>query len=183
MGLQLPVYVKPVKSGSSLGMCRLESFDHLDQAVFEAFQYDDCVLIEEEVKGFEVGCAVMGCKTLKTGRVDEIELSSGFFNFQEKYTLKTSQIHVPARISSSLELQIQETAKDIYRILGCQIFARVDMFLTSDHQIVFNEVNTIPGFTAHSRYPMMMEKNGLSFQTLLTQLIEMGIQHANQNTL
>lgn len=183
MGLQLPVYVKPVKSGSSLGMCRLESFDHLDQTVFEAFQYDDCVLIEEEVKGFEVGCAVMGCKTLKTGRVDEIELSSGFFNFQEKYTLKTSQIHVPARISSSLEFQIQETAKEIYRILGCQIFARVDMFLTPDHHIVFNEVNTIPGFTAHSRYPMMMEKNGLSFQTLLTQLIEMGIQHANQNTL
>ena len=183
MKLSLPVYIKPVKSGSSLGMCRLESFDHLDQAVFEAFQYDDCVLIEEEVKGFEVGCAVMGNDVLKTGRVDEIELSSGFFDFQEKYTLQTSQIYVPARISPALESKIQETAKQIYRILGCQILARVDMFLTPDEHIVFNEVNTIPGFTAHSRYPMMMEKSGLSFQELLTQLIEMGIHYANQNTL
>ncbi len=183
MKLSLPVYIKPVKSGSSLGMCRLESFDHLDQAVFEAFQYDDCVLIEEEVKGFEVGCAVMGNDVLKTGRVDEIELSSEFFDFQEKYTLQTSQIYVPARISPALESKIQETAKQIYRILGCQILARVDMFLTPDEHIVFNEVNTIPGFTAHSRYPMMMEKSGLSFQELLTQLIEMGIHYANQNTL
>lgn len=181
--LQLPIYVKPVRSGSSLGICRLESFEQLDKAIQKAFLHDLHVLIEEEVKGFEIGCAVMGNDTLLTGRVDEIELSSGFFDFDEKYTLKTSKIHVPARISPALEKQAQQLAQKIYRILGCRVFARVDMFLTNDQQFVFNEVNTIPGFTAHSRYPMMMEKQGISFQELLTQLIEMGMQNANQRTI
>lgn len=179
--LQLPLYIKPIKSGSSLGICRIESFDNLDEAIKQAFLHDDQVLVEEEVQGFEVGCAVKGIDELQVGRVDEIELSQGFFDFKEKYNLYTSKIHVPARISKDLEKQIQETAKRIYHILGCHIFARVDMFLTPDHRIVFNEVNTIPGFTAHSRYPSMMKEVGVSFQELLSELIEMGIENANKN--
>lgn len=181
--LKLPLYIKPIKSGSSLGMSRITSYDDLDDAIHQAFLFDNEVLIEEEVKGFEVGCAVMGVNELTVGRVDEIELSSGFFDFKEKYTLQTSHIYVPARISSSLEKKIQDTAKRIYKILGCRIFARVDMFLTPDYRIVFNEVNTIPGFTAHSRYPSMMNEAGITFKNLLTNLIEMGIEDANKNTL
>lgn len=181
--LHLPLYIKPMKSGSSLGICRIESFDDLDDAIKQAFLHDDQVLVEEEVQGFEVGCAVKGIDELKVGRIDEIELSQGFFDFKEKYTLCSSKIHVPARISKDLEIQIQETAKRIYHILGCRIFARVDMFLTPDYRIVFNEVNTIPGFTAHSRYPSMMKEAGVSFQELLSELIEMGIKDANENTL
>ena len=179
LAMQLPLYIKPIKSGSSLGICRIESFEDLDTAIQQAFLHDDQVLVEEEIKGFEVGCAVMGIDNLKTGRVDEIELTSGFFNFQEKYTLQTSQIHVPARISQEVEKRIQDTALKIYRLLGCRVLARVDMFLTKDNRIVFNEVNTIPGFTAHSRYPSMMKAVGLSFQELLSELIEMGLQDAN----
>ena len=181
--LQLPLYIKPMKSGSSLGICRIESFDELDDAIKQAFLHDDQVLVEEEVQGFEVGCAVKGIDELQVGRVDEIELSKDFFDFKEKYTLCTSKIHVPARISETLEKQIQEVAKCIYHILDCRIFARVDMFLTPDHRIVFNEVNTIPGFTAHSRYPSMMKEAGVSFQELLSELIEMGIEDANKNIL
>ncbi len=105
-----------------------------------------------------------------TGRVDEIELSKGFFDFTEKYTLKSSRIHMPARIDTDTEKRIQEAAKTIYRALGCEGFARVDMFLTPDKEIVFNEVNTIPGFTAHSRYPNMMKGIGLSFAEMLDKL-------------
>jgi len=183
MTLKLPVYVKPLKSGSSLGISRIETFDLLDKAVDNGFQYDDQVIIEEEVQGFEVGCAIMGNQQLIVGRVDEIELSSGFFDFHEKYTLQTSKIHMPARIDKNIEKKIQETAKCIYQILGCRTFARVDMFLTPQNEIIFNEVNTIPGFTSHSRYPNMMKGIGIEFKELLTQLIEMGLEYANTRSL
>lgn len=176
--MKLPLYIKPIHSGSSYGISRIEDYSLLDFAIEEAFTFDNEVIVEEEVKGFEVGCAVMGNHELVVGRVDEIELSKGFFNYEEKYTLKTSKIHIPARIDKEIEQKIQQTAKDIYQILGCRVFARVDMFLTPDHHIVFNEVNTIPGFTSHSRYPNMMKGIGIEFQDLLTRIIEMGIKNA-----
>lgn len=179
LSLRLPLYIKPVQSGSSLGISRITSFDLLDQAVEHSFEYDHNVIIEEEVNGFEVGCAVMGVDELIVGEVDEIEISEGFFNFEEKYTLKTSKIHMPARIDDEMKSKIQATAKKIYKTLGCQVFARVDMFLTKDKEIIFNEVNTIPGFTAHSRYPNMMKGINIDFQHLLTKLIEMGIENAD----
>lgn len=169
--LQYPLFVKPVRSGSSFGITRIQSPHELDAAVEQAFQYDSAVTVEQAVEGFEVGCAVLGNEELKVGRVDEIELSGGFFDYTEKYTLKSSTIHMPARISSDTEKRVQEAAKKVYRALGCSGFARVDFFLTPDQQIVFNEVNTIPGFTAHSRYPKMMEGIGLSFSEMLEQLI------------
>ncbi len=129
------------------------------------------MIVEENIDGFEVGCAVMGINALTVGRVDEIELSEGFFDFTEKYTLRSSRIHMPARIDEAKEKQIQETAKTIYRALGCSGFARVDMFLTPSGSIVFNEVNTIPGFTSHSRYPNMMKGIGMSFPRMLDRLI------------
>ena len=116
---------------------------------------------------------MLGIDELTVGRVDEIELSQGFFDYDEKYTLKTAKIHMPARIDASLETMIQETAKKIFRTLGCSGFARVDMFLRPDGQIVFNEVNTIPGFTSHSRYPEMMRGIGISFPDLLDRMIEL----------
>lgn len=169
--LQYPLFVKPVRAGSSFGITKVFREEELQRAVDLAFQHDDTVIIEENVEGFEVGCAVMGIGELTVGRVDEIELSQGFFDYTEKYTLKTSQIHMPARISEDMEQRIQETAKKIYRVLGCSGFARVDMFLRPDGEIVFNEVNTIPGFTSHSRYPNMMKGIGLSFPEMLDRLI------------
>ena len=114
---------------------------------------------------------MLGTEELVTGEVDEIELAGGFFNFTEKYTLQTSAIHVPARINEQKAAEIKELAKRIYRALGCSGFARVDLFLTGDGELVFNEVNTIPGFTAHSRYPGMMKGIGLSFPKMLDRLI------------
>jgi len=169
--LSYPLFIKPVRSGSSFGITKVEDEKTLKKAIDTAFQYDDEVLVEEAVDGFEVGCAILGNDDLTVGRVDEIELSGGFFDYTEKYTLKTSKIHIPARIDTETEKYIQETAAMIYKILGCSGFARVDMFLTSDNEIVFNEVNTIPGFTAHSRFPNMMKGAGLSFKELLDKLI------------
>ena len=155
----------------------MEGPEALTQAVETALRYDGRVLLEEAVPGFEVGCAVLGNPgetPLAVGAVDEIELSQGFFDFDEKYTLRTSAIHCPARISPERAREIQEAARAVYTALDCRVFARVDFFLTPEGGIVFNEVNTIPGFTPHSRYPSMMEAAGLGFSALLDRMVELG---------
>lgn len=166
-----PLFVKPVRAGSSFGITKVAGPEDLNEAIEFAFQHDSQVIVEEAIEGFEVGCAVLGKDDPLVGRVDEIELSGGFFDYTEKYNLVTSKIHMPARISPEMETRIRETAVVIYRALGCSGFARVDMFLTPDGRIVFNEVNTIPGFTSHSRYPNMMKGIGLSFADVLDKLI------------
>ena len=171
-----PLFVKPVRAGSSFGVARVEASSELRAAVRDAFRYDNSVLLEEAVPGFEAGCAVIGNSELVTGRADEIELSGGYFDFEEKYTLKTSKIHMPARVVAATEQRLRETACRIYRALGCRGFARVDMFLTPDKRIVFNEVNTIPGFTSHSRFPKMMSGVGYDFPALVDALIALGLE-------
>ena len=168
-----PLFVKPVKAGSSYGITKLDTKDKLLDAVKTAFQFDDCVLLEEAIPGFEVGCAILGNEDLITGEPDEIELQDGFFDYTEKYNLITSKIHVPARISKEKASEIKETGKKIYRVLGCRGFARVDLFLKPDGELVFNEVNTIPGFTSHSRYPGMMKAVGISFEALISKVISL----------
>lgn len=170
-----PVFVKPVRSGSSYGITKATQAGELESAVKTAFEYDSHVIIEQAIEGFEVGCAVMGNDSLTVGEVDEIELCGDFFNFTEKYTLKTSSIHVPARVSPEKRGEIKQTAQKIYRALGCSGFARVDMFLTPQGDIVFNEVNTIPGFTEHSRFPNMMKAAGVSFEQVISRVIELAV--------
>ena len=118
----------------------------------------------------------MGNESLIVGAVDQVELAGGLFDFREKYTPVTSAIHCPALIPDHKAYEIRETAKVIYKSLGCRVFARVDMFLRPDGEIVFNEVNTIPGFTAHSRYPSMMAAIGIDFTSLVTKIIELGVE-------
>ena len=174
--LGYPLFVKPVRGGSSLGISRISSLSELEAAAAEAFALDSSILLEEAIPGFEVGCAVLGNDVLETGAVDEIALAGGIFDFTEKYTLKTAEIHCPARISPEKSAEIQETAKAIYHALDCRGFARVDLFLTPSGELVFNEVNTIPGLTAHSRYPGMMRAVGLDFPALITRMIELGVE-------
>lgn len=177
--LTYPVFIKPVRSGSSFGISKVYNPEDLESAIELAFTHDTQVTAEECIDGFECGCAVLGINELLVGRVDEIALSDGFFDYTEKYTLRSSKIYMPARINPATERKIQETAKKIYRILGCSGFARVDMFLTPEGEIVFNEVNTIPGFTLHSRYPNMMKGIGLSFSQMLEKLLALYLPTGN----
>lgn len=174
--LGFPLFVKPVRAGSSYGITRVTQEAHFPEALRLAFAYDDQVILEECIPGFEVGCAVLGNEKLIVGEPDEIELSGGFFDFTEKYTLRTSAIHVPARIPEEKKEELRQTARRIYRALDCRGFARVDMFLEPSGEIVFNEVNTIPGFTAHSRYPGMMKAAGMSFEQLVSAVIELALE-------
>lgn len=170
-----PLFVKPIKAGSSFGVTKVSDRHDLPAAIKLAFEYDNKVIIEENITGFEVGCAVMGNDTLTVGEVDEIELADGFFDFTEKYTLKTSAIHVPARINAATAKRIKQTAQKIYKALDCRGFARVDMFLSASGEIVFNEVNTIPGFTTHSRFPNMLKAVGMPFEQVISTAIEQAV--------
>lgn len=169
--LGYPLFVKPVRAGSSFGISKVQDGNHLKDAVIEALKFDSRVILEENIEGVEIGCAVMGRNELITGELDEIELSKGFFDYGEKYTLKSSKIHVPARITQEKAAEIKETAKIIYKTLDCDDFARVDMFLRPDGKIYFNEVNTIPGLTPHSRFPGMMKAAGFEMKDLVSKII------------
>ncbi|TLG75415.1 D-alanine--D-alanine ligase family protein [Culicoidibacter larvae] len=169
--LTYPLYVKPVCGGSSIGISKVNSAKQLNEAITEAFQHDENIIIEEHIDGIEVGCGIIGKTQLTIGAVDEVEIDSAFNDYNAKYEIP-SKIHVPARIDPELRQKIQEASLLIYRTLGCSGFARVDCFLTPQNEIYFNEVNTIPGMTEKSRFPKMMAGIGLSLQTLTTTIIE-----------
>lgn len=171
--LGYPVYVKPAKSGSSFGITKAYDRLALMDGIREALQHDDKVVVEQNIAGFEVGCAVLGHREPFIGEIDEIELQGEFFDYTEKYQLISSKIHLPARISDETANRVKETARRVYRTLGCRGLARVDMFITEGERIVFNEVNTMPGFTAASRYPNMMRASHLPYPDLMDRLIQL----------
>lgn len=174
--LGYPLFIKPLRSGSSLGISLVKGPDDLAAAIELAFEYDCGVIVEEAITGFEVGCSVLGSDSgIIVGEADEIETSNDFFDFHEKYTQKHSTIHVPARIPPETALEIKDTAKRIYRALWCEGFARVDMFLTPSRDIYFNEVNTIPGLTDCSRFPNMLKAAGIDFRKMLDIVVRQAV--------
>lgn len=170
--LAYPLFVKPVRSGSSYGISMIREPHELPAALDAAFAHDDRVLVEERVPGFEVGCAIVGRQDdLFVGRVDEVQIPSGFLDYAEKYERATAQIHMPARIDEATERRVQQAALKVWRTLDCDGLARVDLFLTPGGELVFNEVNTLPGLTAMSRFPQMMKGAGLELPQLMEKIV------------
>ncbi|WP_109505673.1 D-alanine--(R)-lactate ligase [Nocardioides speluncae] len=176
--LTYPVFVKPCRSGSSFGVSKVSRAEDLQAAVDVARQYDAKVLIEEAVVGSEVGCAILGHDLdLTTGEVDRIALSHGFFKIhQEKQPESGSDNSVaivPADISPEARSLVLETARAVYRALGCGGLARVDLFLKDDGTVVLNEVNTLPGLTSYSRYPRMMAAAGVPLSDVIDRMVSL----------
>ncbi|MCL7494782.1 D-alanine--(R)-lactate ligase [Streptomyces decoyicus] len=176
--LPYPVFVKPARSGSSFGVSKVAGAEDLPSALEDARQYDSKVLIEEAVAGSEIGCAILGDPANPiAGEVDRVALSHGFFRIHQEESPETgsenSAFIVPADISEESRRFVQESAKTIYRTLGCQGLARVDMFLQDDGQVVLNEVNTFPGMTSYSRYPRMMAAAGMPLSDVIDRLVSM----------
>lgn len=169
--LGYPLYVKPSRSGSSIGITKAHGRDELLAGIGKAWAHDSRLVIERHIEGFELGCSVLGHEDPIAGELDEIALHGEFFDHAEKYSLSTASIHLPARIDAGTAREAKEMALRIYRILGCSGLARVDLFLGKDGRLYFNEVNTIPGFTEKSRYPGMMREAGIGFPELLDRLI------------
>lgn len=178
--LSYPVFVKPARSGSSFGVNKVEGRSDLASALEAARRYDSEVLIEEAVVGSEVGCALLGHGAdLIAGELDQIVLSHGFFKIHQESDPENgsdnSEVVVPADIAAESRSLVQETAKAIYRALGCSGLARVDMFLREDGTVVLNEVNTLPGMTSYSRYPRMMDAAGLSRAEVIDRLVSLAL--------
>ena len=174
--LTYPVFVKPARSGSSFGVSKVPGQEELPGAIETARQYDAKVLVGEAVVGSEVGCAILGERSgLVAGEVDRVALSHGFFRIHQENDPESgsenSAFVVPADIPAQARSLVQETAKAIYRALGCTGLARVDTFLTGDGTVVLNEVNTLPGLTSYSRYPRMMAAAGLPLADVIDRLV------------
>ncbi|MEU3460776.1 D-alanine--(R)-lactate ligase [Streptomyces sp. NPDC006733] len=180
-----PVFVKPARSGSSFGVSKVAGQDDLLRAVKTARQYDAKVLIEEAVAGSEIGCAILGNDgELLAGEVDQIVLSHGFFKIHQEADPESGSENatplVPAPISAQSRARVQETAKTVYRALGCRGLARVDLFLTDGGDIVLNEVNTLPGMTSYSRYPRMMRAAGVPLADVIDRTVALALTGARR---
>jgi D-alanine---(R)-lactate ligase len=178
--LNYPVFVKPARSGSSFGVSKVASKEELPSALEGARKYDSKILIEEGVVGREIGCAILGNEgDLFVGEPDRVALTHGFFRIHQEATPETgsenSSFICPADISAESRELVQETAKTIYRVLGCRGLARVDLFLKEDGSVVLNEVNTLPGLTSYSRYPRMMQAAGLPFGEMIDRLVSLAL--------
>ncbi|WP_157544725.1 D-alanine--(R)-lactate ligase [Nocardioides halotolerans] len=176
-----PAFVKPARSGSSFGVSKVTRAAELADAVRAAREYDAKVLVEEAVVGSEVGCAILSERFgLVAGEVDRVDLSHGFFRIHQEddpeHGSENATFVVPADIPAASRLLVQETAKTLYRALGCRGLARVDLFLKEDGTVVLNEVNTLPGLTSYSRYPRMMAAAGLPLSEVLDRLVAQALR-------
>lgn len=173
-----PVFVKPANMGSSVGVSRAQTPDELSVAIKAAFAYDSKLLIEQAIYGDEIECSVLGNESPKVSVVGRIIPRAGdFYSYDAKYIDENGAIlEIPAKLSLLISKQAQQLALRTYKTLYCEGLARVDMFVTKDHKIVVNEINTMPGFTKISMYPKLWEASGLAYTDLITQLIELAIE-------
>jgi D-alanine-D-alanine ligase len=181
-GLGLPVFVKPARSGSSLGVSKVDTWDDLPAAVATAMAVDSKVLIEEAVIGREVDLGVLEHPDgrLEAGPPLEIRVTDGhtFFDYDAKYDDTTTVFDIPARLDPALTARLQDYAVRVFESLGCAGLLRIDFFLRGGVDPVINEVNTFPGFTAASQYPQIWRAAGLEFRDLLTVLITTALARA-----
>jgi len=181
--LGAPFMVKSASLGSSVGVTKVNTKGEFTQAIKEAFRYDSELLFERYVQGREIECAILGNDPPKASLPGEIIISKkyAFYTFDAKYVdSKAVSINVPAKLNASHVEQIRELSVRAFTTLKCEDYARVDLFLSKDDEIFVNEINTIPGFTNSSMYPMMWKERGISFTDLITRLIELsGKRHAS----
>ncbi|MCC8022813.1 MAG: D-alanine--D-alanine ligase [Clostridiales bacterium] len=173
--LGYPMFVKPACAGSSVGVSKVRSRSELEQGVKTALNYDNKVVIEADAGDFhEVECAVLGNTELRTGVVGEILAGNEFYDYEAKYQNQDSKLLIPAGIGEALCAQVAGQARKVYRVLGCAGMARVDFFVRrGDNRILFNEINTIPGFTSISMYAKLMLAAGLTYPDLIGTLLDL----------
>ncbi len=167
---ELPLFVKPSRSGSSQGVAKVKNWDQLEGAINDAFSHDDKVLIEEMISGREVECGVLGSKASTIGEI-KILGNHEFYDFEAKYLDDATKLIVPAEIPEEIGAQIRVYAIQAFNLIGAEGLARVDFFLNADGSLVLNEINTMPGFTATSMYPRLWQASGITYQNLITELI------------
>lgn len=171
-----PVFVKPSKAGSSQGVSKASDREELKAALKLAAQHDTKILVEETIVGRELECAVLGGNDVKASGVGEVLAADEFYSYEAKYNNAESKTVVGPVLPEGKEEEIRQSATAIFKALDGYGLSRVDFFLTNDtNEVVFNEINTLPGFTAISMYPMLWEAKGLDKKVLIQKLIDLAM--------
>lgn len=174
--LGTPIFIKPANMGSSVGISKVYDQENFEAAVDNAFLYDTKIIIEENIKGREIECSVLGNENPIASLPGEILPQGEFYSYQAKYIdEKGAVLDMPAKLSQELIEQIQKYAILTYKSLCCEGMARVDFFLKENGDILVNEINTIPGFTRISMYPKLWEVSGIPYSKLIDRLIELAL--------
>lgn len=178
--ISFPCFVKPVNAGSSKGVSKANDLEQLKIAIKEAFRYDSKVIVEEAINGRELECAVLGNCDVKASCVGEILSAGDFYDFDAKYNNAESKTVVPADISEDISNIIRKNAVKIFKALDGRGLSRVDFFVeNSTNRVIFNEINTFPGFTSISMYPMLLKQDGIDLPNLLDKLIQYAFDEFN----
>ena len=172
--IDFPMFVKPSNSGSSVGISKAKNKDELINSIIEASKFDKKILIEENINGREIECAVLGNEEVKASVLGEILPAEAFYSFSAKYQNSDSKTVEAPDLPEELTKKVRELAVKAYKAADCQGLSRVDFFVDDkENKIYINEINTLPGFTEISMYPKLWEKSGLTYTELLDKLIEL----------
>jgi D-alanine-D-alanine ligase len=168
-----PVFVKPSRLGSSVGISKADDVEQLAKAVGIAEAHDPRVIIEAASAGIEVECAVLGDEASQPG---EIVIDADWYDYEAKYTPGGMELQFPARIDDEVREQVRELAVSVFKLVDCAGLARVDFFVEDGGRVLVNELNTMPGFTPTSVYPKLWDLSGVPFPELCDRLVRLGVE-------
>lgn len=172
-----PMFVKPAGTGSSVGVSKAKNRDALRKAIMDAARFDEKILVEEFIDGQEIEVAVMGNGSPVASICGEIDSGAEFYDYDAKYLTDTSAAYIPARIEENAAEQVRDMAVKVYKAIGCQGLSRVDFFVTRNgHEVVFNEINTLPGFTSISMFPKLFAASGIPYTQLIDELLDLAVE-------
>jgi D-alanine-D-alanine ligase len=174
--LGLPLWVKPSRLGSSVGITRVDALDQLDEAVEMALRHDPRVIVEASARGREVECSVLGNSEPEASLPGEIVALADWYDFEAKYTEGGMELRVPAPIAEQASARVRELAVEVFALAGCSGLARCDFFVEPGGEVLVNEINTMPGFTETSVYAKLLEAGGIGYAELCDRLVELAIE-------
>jgi D-alanine-D-alanine ligase len=174
--LGLPVFVKPSRLGSSVGISKVESADELDAALADAFRHDPLVIVEAMSNGLELECSVVGNDRPEASQPGQIVVSSDWYDYEAKYEPGGMELVVPARVEPEVRERVRELAREVFTRVGCAGLARVDFFVEEGGVVLVNELNTMPGFTETSVFPKLWEASGVPFGDLIDRLVQLAVE-------
>ena len=185
----VPVFIKPANAGSSVGISKVYNETDFCKALDVAFRFDNKIIIEKFIMGFEIECSVLGYKNPLVSVAGEVKPkkgngSSGFYSYEAKYIDKNgATLKIPAQLPEDILTKVRDLSLKAYKVLACNGMARVDSFVTDDYTIYINEINTIPGFTNISMYPKLFEATGIKYAELVDMLVTIAIRRFNDENL
>lgn len=175
-----PVFVKPANMGSSVGISKAENREELQNALEEAYRYDSRAIVEQGIEAREIEVAILGNEDVRTTLPGEIVKDVEFYDYNSKYIDNQITMQIPAEVPDEVHQKAREFAKKAYTILDGSGLSRCDFFLTSKNELFLNELNTMPGFTEFSMYPLLWENMGLKYSDLIEELIQLALNRFKQ---